>query len=135
MTRLALALTLVVALLVPSAAQAKYKDFRMPSNNIGCGFSDDPLYLRCDILQSSDAPPRPRSCDLDYGYAYGLKRKGRSQVLCAGDTVMNRDAPVLRYGRTKRIGPFTCTSRRTGLTCKNLSGHGFFLSRADIRRF
>jgi len=136
MTRLALVFTLALALLVPAVAQAKYRDFRTPSGNIGCGFTDDPSqYLRCDILHSSDMPQRPRSCDLDYGYAYGMKRKGRSVILCAGDTVVNQDAPVLRYGRTKRIGPFTCTSRRTGLTCSNRSHHGFFLSRTDIRRF
>jgi hypothetical protein len=135
MTRLALILALILVLLVPAAAQAKYRDFRMPSGNIGCGFTDDPQYLRCDILHSSDMPPRPKTCDLDYGYAYGLKRKGRSQVLCAGDTVVNQRAPVFRYGRTKHLGNITCESRRTGLTCFNLSGHGFFLSRASIRRF
>jgi hypothetical protein len=140
MTRLALVLTLALALLVPAVAGAagevgKYTDFRTPSGNIGCGYSDGQRYLRCDILHSSDMPPRPRSCDLDYGYAYGLKRKGRTTILCAGDTVVRQDAPVLRYGRTKRLGPFKCTSRRTGLTCSNRSHHGFFLSRADIRRF
>jgi len=30
---------------------------------------------------------------------------------------------------------FRCTSRRTGLTCKNLSGHGFVLSRQSQRVF
>src|SRR6185436_10614311 len=112
MTRLAPVLTLALALLLPAAAHAKYTDFRTPSGNIGCGHIDDPQYLRCDILHSADTPPRPRSCDLDYGYAYGLKPKGRTTVLCAGDTVVNRHAPVLRYGESKRIGPFKCKSRR-----------------------
>jgi hypothetical protein len=31
---------------------------------------------------------------------------------------------ALRYGKTKRVGPSTCTSRRTGLTCHNRNGHG-----------
>ena len=121
---------------MPTAAQAKYTDFRLPSGNIGCGFVDKPQYLRCDILQSSDMPrAKPSECDLDYGHAYGLKRRGRTQILCAGDTVVRQDAPVFRYGRTRHMGNFTCESKRTGLTCFNLAGHGFVLSRANIRRF
>jgi hypothetical protein len=40
--------------------------------------------------------------------------------------------PVLRYGRTTRWygGAIRCTARRSGLTCRNLSGHGFRLSAA-----
>lgn len=135
MIRIALCLTVFFALSATSA-QAVYKDFRTPSGNIGCGFIDDPKpYLRCDILQSSDKPSQPSSCDLDYGHAYAMSRKGRARTLCAGDTVVNRDAPVLEYGKTKRIGPFTCKSKTSGLRCKNKSSHGFFLSREDIRKF
>jgi hypothetical protein len=119
-----------------TSAEARYVDFVMPSGNIGCGFTNEPSrYLRCDILQSSDMPARPRSCDLDYGHAYGMSRRGKSRVLCAGDTVVNRNAPVLDYGETKRIGGFKCKSKMTGLRCKNRSGHGWFLSRARIDRF
>jgi two-component sensor histidine kinase len=32
-------------------------------------------------------------------------------------------------------GGFRCTSMRTGLACRNRSGHGFFLSRASWRVF
>jgi hypothetical protein len=119
-----------------TSAEARYVDFVMPSGNIGCGFTNEPSrYLRCDILQSSDMPARPRSCDLDYGHAYGMSRRGKSRVLCAGDTVVNRNAPVFDYGETKRIGGFKCKSKMTGLRCKNRSGHGWFLSRARIDRF
>jgi Family of unknown function (DUF6636) len=135
MTRFALLTAAVMALAVPAAAQAKDTHFRTPSGNIGCRFTDAPQYLRCDILQTSDAPPKPRSCDLDYGYAYALNRRGRTHVLCAGDTVIRRSAPVFRYGRTKHLGNMTCESKRTGLLCFNLAGHGFILSRARIRRF
>lgn len=40
------------------------------------------------------------------------------------------DTPVLAYGRTWRKAGFTCTSRRTALTCRNRSGHGWTLSRS-----
>ena len=130
------ALVLAFVLLLPGVAHAKYRDFRTPSGNIGCAHTDDPQYLRCDILRSSDMPPRPKSCDFDYGHAYAIGPRGRSRVLCASDTVVRQGAPILRYGRTKRLGSFfTCRSRRTGLRCANRAGHGFVLSRARIRRF
>ena len=86
----------VLLALGATAAEARYVDFVTPSGNIGCGYTDDPRHLlRCDILQSSDVPAKPRSCDLDYGYAYAMNRRGRASTLCAGDTVVNRNAPVL----------------------------------------
>jgi hypothetical protein len=38
-------------------------------------------------------------------------------------------AGVLRFGHKWRVGGFTCNSRRTGLTCKNRHGHGWWLGR------
>jgi hypothetical protein len=64
-----------------------------------------------------------------------MNRRGRARTLCAGDTVVNRNAPVLDYGEKKKIGGFTCKSRTSGLRCRNKADHGFFLSRADIRKF
>ena len=134
--RRALFAAAALLMLAPVAAEARYVDFRMPSGNIGCGYTDDPRpYLRCDILRSNDTPPKPRSCDLDYGHAYALSRTGRARTLCAGDTVYNPDAPVLRYGKTRRIGGFTCKSKTSGLRCRNTVGHGFLLSRARIDKF
>jgi hypothetical protein len=143
MPRLALLITLTAVLLIPAATQAgefkfTYKDFRMPSNNIGCAYHDsteDKPSLRCDILQSSDKPAKPKSCDLDYGSAYAMNRRSSVRTLCHGDTVMNRDAPVLPYGHTKKIGGFTCKSKTSGLRCRNKADHGFFLSRERIDVF
>jgi hypothetical protein len=43
---------------------------------------------------------------------------------------------VLGYGRTIRFGRrIACTARRSGLTCRNRDGHGFFLSRERVRLF
>jgi uncharacterized protein DUF6636 len=132
----ALLLAGIVLALGATAAEARYVDFRTPSGNIGCAYSDNPRpSLRCDILQSSDMPQKPRSCDLDYGYAYAMHRRGKVITLCAGDTVVNQNAPVLHYGKSKRVGGFTCRSRMRGLRCKNKSGHGIFLSRARIEKF
>jgi hypothetical protein len=110
--------------------------FQTPSRNIGCvytaGFAaTDEAYLRCDIGGGlHPLPPRPKSCDLDWGYGYAIVgATGRARPFCAGDTARDQRAPVLRYGRTWRKGPFTCLSRTVGLRCSNRAGHGFFLSR------
>jgi Family of unknown function (DUF6636) len=125
-----------VGLLLASAApaQALVVQFRTPSANIGCVFSSEPVgrgpYLRCDILSGlKPKPSRPRGCTLDLT-GFELNATGRARVVCAGDTAVNRRAKVLRYGSRWSKGGFTCTSRRTGLRCKNRSGHGLFLSRA-----
>ena len=45
------------------------------------------------------------------------------------------DFPTLRYGRTWNWLGIRCTSRRSGLTCRNQFGHGFALSRQAQRVF
>jgi hypothetical protein len=60
---------------------------------------------------------------------------GRVHVTCHGDTAIDPHARVLRYGTTWRGGGFTCTSKTTGLRCRNRSGHGFFMSRQHSYRF
>jgi Family of unknown function (DUF6636) len=43
------------------------------------------------------------------------------------------DYPRLGYGRSYSWHGIRCASRTTGLTCRNRSGHGFFLSRQRQR--
>ena len=45
------------------------------------------------------------------------------------------ELPTLAYGRTWSWHGFRCNSATTGLTCRNTSGHGFFLSRESQRVF
>jgi hypothetical protein len=112
--------------------------FRTPSNNIHCLLDDYgvkqnqyPPFLRCDIYKLSTRPPRrPPTCDGDWGQAYSISARGqRGQRMCVTDAVINPRWPVLQYGRNWRGQGFICKSRRTGLTCTNSYGHGFFLSR------
>jgi uncharacterized protein DUF6636 len=130
-------LVAVAALVLAAPAQAIVTQFRTPSSNIGCVFSSDPslggTYLRCDILSGLNPKPR-RACQLDLT-GYQMAPKGRSSVVCAGDTAVDRRAHALRYGSKWSRGGFTCTSRKAGLRCRNRSGHGFFLSRARSYRF
>ncbi len=121
----------VCAAAVAASAQGResvYVSFRMPSGNIACGYSTDfgPVTLRCDILSGLRPEPR-RRCELDWtGLSMG---RGSATPTCAGDTVYDRKAPVLRYGSVWKRGPFTCLSLLIGLSCVNSTGHGFFLSK------
>jgi hypothetical protein len=54
-------------------------------------------------------------------------------VQCLGNGPV--DATTLAYGRSVVVGPFRCTSLRTGMRCVvRSSGRGFLISRAGIRR-
>jgi hypothetical protein len=137
--RLVLLLALAAAI-AAQAAQARpdaLVGFRMPSRNIACAiepaFSGSPAVLRCDVL--SGLKPRPhRACELDWT-GLSMAASGRATPTCAGDTVADPRLPILRYGRTWHRGAFTCTSRRTGVTCRNRAGHGFLLARERYRTF
>lgn len=131
-----------VAVTAPALAQGaephELKRFITPSRNIGC-FGDS-TGVRCDIrVTSAKKPKKPKRCRLDWGSAYEVNRKGRGHGLCVGDTALpdpNKREPVLKYGHTIRLGHgLKCTSKRTGLTCRNAGRHGFTLSKTRIRLF
>jgi hypothetical protein len=63
-----------------------------------------------------------------------IRRTGRTSVHCYFSNI-GTDVSVLRYGQTWARGGARCVSERRGLTCTNLAGHGFFLSRAAQRVF
>ena len=120
--------------------------FKTPSGNIVCYHSPGPkdlpqAFLACGIKSGlKPAPPR-RTCS-EGGYAgdrVELLATGRVSVpSCAGDPgalAGESAARVLGYGKTWSGGGIRCTSALTGLTCRNKSGHGFFLSRESWRRF
>jgi hypothetical protein len=134
------ALIVVLALALAAPAEAILVQFRTPSANIGCIFSSEPgrggPYLRCDILSGlKPKPARPKGCTLDWTFGYQMNSTGGARIVCAGDTAVNRRAKAVRYGSKWSRGAFTCSSRRTGLRCKNRSGHGFLLSKQRSYRF
>lgn len=112
--------------------------FRTPTGNIGCVFASGlgPTNLRCDIRSRlRPVPPRPHGCDLDWGDSYELGVTGTTAITCHGDTAILPSARPLRYGQSWSRAGLTCTSRFTGLTCRNRSRHGFLLSRQRSYRF
>ena len=130
----------------PAVTAATSGYFKTPSGNIVCYHSPGPAdlpraFLGCGIKSGlKPAPPRRPCQDGDYaGDRVTLEATGRVRVpSCAGDAgalVGERRARVLAYGTTWSGGGLRCTSAATGLTCRNKSGHGFFLSRERWRAF
>jgi hypothetical protein len=128
------------------AARPKYGSFETPSRNIVCGYAIDVhgrASMECGIKSGLKPPPRRIHCLAGdpNDKRLSLRDRGRSApVLCAGDPgpllpQIEAKARVLAYGRRWSAGGITCSSAATGLTCRNRSGHGFFLSRARWRTF
>jgi hypothetical protein len=107
-------------------ALAKSKNFRTPSRNVYCLYMSTQgpgPWIRCDVLSLNDT-------------GFTIDRKHRARKIHITDSVYNKRAGAIAYGKSLRMGPFTCNSRTSGLTCKSRSsGHGFTLSRQRQKRF
>jgi hypothetical protein len=120
--------------------------FKTPSGNIVCGYTigrDGTASMECGIKSGLKPPPKRIHCEAGdpNDKRVSLRATGRAApVLCAGDPgpllpQIDARARVLAYGTTIRFGGIRCSSAITGLTCRNRSGHGFFLSRERWRMF
>jgi hypothetical protein len=148
MARAAVFALLGLLVAAPAAAHgvARIGAFKTPSGNIVCGYAIDvhgSASMECGIKSGLKPPPRRIHCLAGdpNDKRVSLRRTGRAApVLCAGDPgpllpQIEARARVLAYGRTIRFGGIRCSSATTGLTCRNRSGHGFFLSRERWRAF
>lgn len=125
----------LLAACASAAPAAATGGFRSPSGNIGCaGYGAS---VRCDISRTTNGlPKKPRTCNLDWGTAYGVgiaSRKGYR--MCVGDTVLDPRRPIRPYGSSWTFRSITCRIRQSGVTCANAKGHGFALSMARQRLF
>jgi uncharacterized protein DUF6636 len=123
--RRALSLAALAALLLPASAFATIRAFRTPSGAIGCIYYRDPdtkAFLRCDVEGTGDR-------------AWRVRGHGKARRIHVTDSARDPRSPVLAYGKTRTFGSMWCTSRMSGLTCKNRDGHGFKLSRQRQRLF
>jgi hypothetical protein len=102
--------------------------FKTPTSNVYCMIEE--TWLRCDLKIADPIPQKPPDCYLDWGDAFIVAPNGDGgYVLCHGDTVANDALPTLSYGSSWSREGYTCKSERTGVTCTNVMGHGFLLSR------
>jgi len=124
-------------LAAPAAAGDDYIAFRSPTGNIHCAImTGDWASARCDMDQLTPSyRSRPSDCQQDWGDAFEVGARGSGFLPCHGDTVSDPSAFTLGYGRSVSLGPFTCTSRKTGMTCTNAQGHGFQISKARQKVF
>lgn len=97
--------------------------FQTPSRNIVCTY--DPSGITCAVLSASD----------DRGLAEWTV--GAEGTASFARVVANapESSPSLGYGRSWKRSGIDCDSEEDGLTCRNLDGHGFFLSRDTQRTF
>ena len=106
----------------------------MHSKNIYCVVYGD--RLRCEsVSRLNPMPPQPESCNLDWGSGLYLRKVGKPNVICAGDTAYSPDYKTLDYGKTWSKHGFVCESRTDGLTCTNPKDNGFFLNREEWKIF
>jgi len=117
-----------LALAVAAPASASLASFRSPSGNIGCYVFGQGA--RCDIRNHDwTAPPKPPSCDVDWGQGLAVDRHGRAGYVCAGDTALDPSSPTLGYGDKIKRGRFKCVSKQSGIKCVNKRNeHGFKIS-------
>jgi len=123
---------IITFLACPSMAQDQVQ-FRTADDNIHClivpgDFAD----VRCDI---DDFTPSftiaPLGCDLDWEGSFIIGAdQPRGELGCVGDTIVDPFSRVIKDGATISRGNFSCVAAQSDLTCVNLDGHGFTLTRA-----
>ena len=112
--------------------------FRSPTGNIACLFAVGQVTeVRCDMLQLNRSfTTPPKDCDLEWGDSFSVAEgERRGGLVCHGDTVNDPSAQMLDYGSSLSYGGIACLSAKSGVTCQNADGHGFFLSRKQQKVF
>ena len=133
MLRLA-ALAVIVGGLAAAGPASAAVSFHSPSGNIRCVIAAK-IYTRCDITNRDwRPPPKPRSCEFDWGNTLEVGLRGPGRFGCVSDAIdPGRELP---YGKAITRGRFRCRSRTSSMRCVNTrNGHGFALSRQRVRRF
>ena len=127
-------LSVIAAFLIAAdPAKADVFMFQTPSGNIQCsvGLEVDFADVQCMIVERSGpaALPRPNSCGAFWGHSFALGETGPVQMICSLQPQRVEINEQAAYGETGTFGAITCLSQRSGFTCTNANGHGFFLSR------
>jgi hypothetical protein len=96
-----------------------------------------PGSVRCDVKNHLwVAPPRPKWCDVDWGFGVQVGEKRAGSYVCAGDTVALPNSPVLGTGTSITLGRFTCGVPTESVRCvNNRNGHGFEVSATSVSLF
>jgi hypothetical protein len=98
--------------------------FLSPSRNIGCEMDYQHGGIADHTYCQSTSPPQSVKLSTDGAFKS-----------CTGDSCLGNSGegtPTLAYGQTVWLGPFSCRSEASGVTCKVTSGRGFTISNAGI---
>jgi hypothetical protein len=140
--KISLLISAVVALALSASAAARVlPGFNSPTGNIKCYYNPHGLtsrgftpVVRCGLDHADYATKLQRLCKAGDWHGFTLTTKGRPLLYCPGGASSDRVAyKTLAYGKSRQLGQFNCTSRITGVTCRNRTGHGLFLSRQTYR--
>lgn len=115
----------IASLAASGSAEVRLLAFKSPSGNITCVMStSDGAFAQCEL----------RSMRIGGGFM--VPAHGRVKRYDVGDDDLADRRFVLQYGRSRSLGRFRCTSRESGMSCRNhRSGHGFVISRERQRTF
>ncbi|WP_231993975.1 hypothetical protein [Mycobacterium sp. 852002-50816_SCH5313054-b] len=98
--------------------------FLSPSGNIGCEMDYQRNGIPDETYCQSTSPPQSVRLSTDGTF------KSCTGESCLGNA--GEGTPTLPYGQTAWMGPFSCRSEESGITCKVTSGRGFTISDAGI---
>lgn len=120
-----------------SAAAGVLPGLQSPTGNIRCYYNPHGLtsrgftpVVRCGLSQANYSTQLQRRCKAGDWHGFTLTPTGRPLLFCPGGATGDRVAyKTLAYGSSWQRGQFTCSSRTTGVTCRNRTGHGLFVSR------
>jgi hypothetical protein len=127
-----------------AALRTPLPGIRSPSGNIKCLFvPGGPSMMLCSIGDADYATRLqarcmgPNGAGVDW-HGFTLPATRAAQINCTGGILYNPGTQrphyvTLPYGASWRHGSFTCSSRRSGVTCRNAAGHGVFLARESWR--
>ncbi|MGJ5621029.1 DUF6636 domain-containing protein [Sulfitobacter sp. MF3-043] len=123
-----------------SPVHADVWSFNTPSGNIECivGEGFEGSDIECTIYKRS-APAKVAAlagCPLSRGITFWMNDTGGVRGACAAAGARPTGTQgVAEYNVEGKFGGFTCYSATSGLQCRNESGHGFHLSRANQMAF
>lgn len=102
--------------------------FYSPSHNLSCEIDYQRGAGMTDMTYCQVSPSQPlhQSVHMDSTGAYQV---------CTGETCLGNPGlgqATLAYGQTAAIGPFSCLSEVSGITCTAAPGRGFTISTSGI---
>ena len=108
--------------------------FASPTGNIACTMSPDGV--SCTIANKQYDVPASAGCTGTTGHTVVLNEQDGVTTPCVegpAPAPASADTPVLEYGQTQTVGPYTCTSASNGMSCVvDETGDGFRVATAAL---